>query len=267
MESIASRIEHSWQVAIGAAKAAGEYIAQHPLEGGGVRFKDEAGLNAVTEIDEAAERIILDTVQKTFPEDSIFSEESGDVATGSLWKWVIDPLDGTTNFTHNLAHSNVSIALLYDGKPVVGVVFNPFTNELFSAYGTTQSTVNGVQLQPSICAVASKAIITLGRSSEGKAKIRHAALYGYLHPLVRTTRVLGASAIDLCMVAAGRIDGAVWNDMRHYDVAAAAFIAQNAGLIVTDFSGSPFNWAVPLSDLLIAPVQLHANLVNLLKNS
>ncbi|MBI4423660.1 MAG: inositol monophosphatase [Elusimicrobia bacterium] len=204
-------------------------------------FKDEGHANVVTPVDLASEQAVLDEIAGSFPRHDFLTEEREARRTGSDWLWVIDPLDGTLNYAHGVPVSCVSIALLREGKPFLGGVYDPFREELFLARSGGGATLNGRRLAVSRVPSLSRALVVVGFPYD---RNRRASLYGGLTRdclrLVQDLRRSGSAALDLSWVAAGRYDGYWEFNLKPWDVAAGRLLIQEAGGKVTDFSGKPW---------------------------
>ncbi|MFQ6027164.1 MAG: inositol monophosphatase family protein [Dehalococcoidia bacterium] len=227
-----------------------------------VKYKDQH--NIVTEADKKSEDLILSIIQRAYPEHAIFSEEAGGMVTANGYLWVVDPLDGTTNFAHNLPHYAVSIALLHDGVPVVGVVYNPVRDELFTAERGEGALLNGQIIEPSAISHLETAVVIANRGSDPAEKLRFGHIFKVLTEHVRSIRVPGATALDLCYVASGRFDAIINNGCEFYDCAAGNLVAMESGAVVTDFEQR--SWKCERSDLLVAPESIHGYLTDVVKN-
>lgn len=184
----------------------------------------------VTEADRRSEELILTRIRDRFPDHSVLSEESGELSGDAGWQWVIDPLDGTTNFYSGLPLFAVSIALEHNGEAVIGVVYSPYLNEMFMAVKGGGATLNGQRLSCSSESVMSRAVISTGfpvdKNSNPDNNLDNVAA---VLPKVRGLRRLGSAAIDICYVAAGFLDGFWELNLHRWDVSAALLIAAEAG--------------------------------------
>ncbi|AGI31899.1 TPA: inositol-1-monophosphatase [Mannheimia haemolytica] len=229
-------------IAIRAARKAGNIIAkgyeQSPQD---TQVLQKNTNDYVTEIDKAAEAAIIDVIRKSYPEHSIVTEESG-VLNGSNEnvQWVIDPLDGTTNFVKRLPHFAVSIAVRENGRTTVGVVYDPIRNELFTAVRGEGAKLNEFRLR--IDAERRDLKGTVIATGFPFKVIRHRdahlnMLEGLMNNGVADFRRTGSAALDLAYVAAGRVDGFFEIGLKPWDFAAGELIAREAGAIVTNFVG------------------------------
>lgn len=220
-------------------------------------FKDRH--NIVTATDTECERSILETLQRYFPRHSYFSEEIGYIHGDADCLWVIDPLDGTTNFSKGFMHFCISIAFYYKKAASAAVVYNPISDELFTASRGSGAYLNGKKISTAGTDDLGKSVVMLNRGATREEKIRAGEIFCKLVPSVRSIRILGATALDLCFVACGRTDALINNGCEYYDAAAGNLVAEEAGARVTNFKGVP--WKLERSDLLVARPSLHAQLV------
>jgi len=209
----------------------------------GTEFKvssKEGRHNLVTECDKASEKMIIDTIHKSFPHHAILAEESGASAQKNEVTWIIDPLDGTVNFAHSIPVFSVSIAVAIGDKVVSGVVYQPMTHEIFFAEKGKGSFLNGTRLSVSPTTSLEKAILSTGFPyNVNENPLNCIDTFAKLTRLGLPIRRLGSAAIDLSYVAAGRFD-AYWEVTLHpWDVAAGQLIVEEAGGKVTDYAGNP----------------------------
>jgi myo-inositol-1(or 4)-monophosphatase len=231
-------------LAISAAREAGALIRDALDQAKNVERKSP--INLVTETDRAAETIILGILRAAFPADAIVAEESagGDRPSGRAW--VVDPLDGTTNFVHGLPHCAVSIGLLDDSGPLAAVVYDPCKDELFSAERGSGAWADGKRLSVSAEPQLSESLLVTGFPYDRRT---YSAFYlsyfeRFLHA-ARDLRRFGAAALDLCYVAAGRFDGFFEWKLHPWDTAAGWLIVEEAGGRVTNFAGEAYDpWGV-----------------------
>jgi myo-inositol-1(or 4)-monophosphatase len=207
------------------------------------KISNKEGINnMVTEVDHASEKAIIDAIKKNHPEHQIISEEVGELLQDSLYKWIIDPIDGTVNFAHRIPICCISIGLEHEGKMILGAVYNPFMNELFVAERGKGATLNG------------KPISVSKKEKVGVACLVTGFPYTYLDeengPLqvlerfIRRgipVRRLGSAAIDLCWVAAGRFDAFYEHQLQAWDSAAGFLIVEEAGGRVTNLKGDMYS--------------------------
>lgn len=218
----------------------------------------------VTSADTAAEAVIIQAITARFPDHAILAEESGRTDGQAGAQWIIDPLDGTTNFAHGLGNFAVSIAFAEDNEVAAGIVLNPETGELFTAVRGRPAELNGRPIQVSATATLSAALLVTGFPYDCQN-----CLPSLIRRLERCLsaaqgiRRLGSAALDLCYVACGRFDGFWEERLNPWDTAAGMLIARQAGAEITDFSGVPFS--IEKKELLATNRVLHESMLALLK--
>ncbi len=226
-------------MAVAAAEAAGEVLRngfgrQHQIE-----YKGEADL--VTEADEEAERKIKEVLGEAFPDHGVLTEESGQTEGHSDARWIVDPLDGTTNYAHGVPFFSTSIALERAGEVVVGVVHDPIANETYAAERGGGATLNGEPVGVSGTDEPARALLGTSFADRPEELEMGLELFGRLAGLARGMRRLGSGALDLCYVAAGRLDGCYEQGFSVWDVAAGTLIVEEAGGKITDRRGGRLN--------------------------
>ena len=231
----------------------------------------------VTAADRAAEHVVVDGLQRAFPEHAVLAEEGvlttrGEPSSASEWLWIVDPLDGTTNYVHGIPFYCVAIALAHRGEPVVGVVHAPELGETYVASkgaGATRTTQAGEvrRLQVSSAAAIEDALLATGFSYNRNEPGRDDNTRSVAHvlPRCRDLRRLGSAELDLCLVASGVYDGYWERYLQPYDVAAGAVIVQEAGGVVSDYDGGR-DWL--FGDSVVATNGLvHPELLGLLRGA
>ena len=226
-------------IAVRAARKAGNLIAKNYETPDAVEASQKGSNDFVTNVDRDAERLIIEVIRKSYPQHTIIGEESGELAAEDQdVQWIIDPLDGTTNFIKRLPHFAVSIAVRIKGRTEVAVVYDPMRNELFSAVRGQGAQLNGYRLRGSNARDLDGTILATGFPFKQK---QHAATYMKLVSKLFTQcadfRRTGSAALDLCYVAAGRVDGYFEIGLKPWDFAGGELIAREAGALVTDFTG------------------------------
>jgi myo-inositol-1(or 4)-monophosphatase len=251
------------QFAIRTAKAAGKIL----LEGFGRRMRIEQKqreTDLVTEYDRRSEACILEKIHKTFPDHRFLAEESGLSAAGDSPIWLIDPLDGTTNFAHGLPIFSVSIALREGGRMKLGVVYDPTRKECFWAERGQGAYCNGERLRVSGAAELGKSLLVTGFPydmwTNPQNNIDH---FERFSTRSRGVRRLGSAAIDLAYIAAGRLDGYWEMRLAPWDVAAGGLIAEEAGAKLTAMDGESDYLSDSPSVIAANPV-LHAKMADVL---
>lgn len=218
------------------ARAAGEILLKH--HGALERIEKKGARDLVTAADEESEALVIERIRDRFPDDAILAEETMNTEARAPRQWIIDPLDGTTNFVHRIPHVAVSIAWCEDGVPTVACVHNPILDTCYTASAGDGAFLNGTRVTASDTAELSESLLATGfhyhRESQPDSNLQHFVDFGYR---VRGLRRLGSAACDLCYVAEGRFDGywELW--LSPWDVAAGALIAREAGCVITDFDG------------------------------
>ncbi len=210
--------------------------------GGALRVDKKGTIDLVTDIDVAVERMFRTLVSERFPDHQVLAEELGGAAAVPPGPcWVFDPIDGTTNFAHGLPIFCASLALEVDGVADVAAVYDPTRRELFTAERGGGAFLNGRPLQVSATDALVDAMLVTGFPYDIHTRIEEiVGLFGAFVGRARAVRRLGSAAIDLCYVAAGRMDGFWESDLKPWDIAGGALIVAEAGGRVTNMDGSPF---------------------------
>ncbi len=210
--------------------------AQTQLRPDHLEFKGVKDL--VTETDKRVEAFLTDRIRSRFPDHCILAEESGTREGASLYRWVIDPIDGTTSFYHGQPFYAISIALEYDGNTRLAVVHAPALGHLFHAVLGRGAFLNDQPIQVSSAQTLTEAVMATGfaclRSGLTPNNLVH---FNRIVPQLRDIRRFGSAAVDLCYVACGRLDGFWEMNLNLYDVAAGILMVTEAGGVVCDFSG------------------------------
>lgn len=193
----------------------------------------------VTDADRASEALIVSGILAARPDDAILAEEGASRAGTSGVRWVIDPLDGTTNYLYGLPAWAVSIAAEVDGVVEVGVVADPSHGELYSAVRGGEARCNGVPIRVSGATVLATSLVGTGFAYRAARRAEQALALPTVLPAVRDLRRLGAAALDLCLVACGRLDGFFETGLQPWDRAAGLLIASSAGAVVCGYDGGP----------------------------
>ena len=222
-------------------------------------------IDLVTEADIESEKVIIDTIKSNFPDHSILAEESGEeLNKESEHLWIIDPLDGTTNFAHGLKLFSSSIAFSLNGEIVFGIVNNPATDELFSALLNKGAFLNGKPINVSKTKNVTDSLLVTGFPYNFKEIIKP-LMERFTNCLctAQAVRRLGSAALDLCYVACGRFDGFWEQNLKPWDTAAGMFIAKEAGGVVTDFSNNRFS--VEKKEILATNGNIHKEMLSILE--
>jgi len=204
-----------------------------------VKYKGEVDL--VTEVDEQAEQMIRGILLGVFPSYGMLAEEGGRLSGKEDARWIVDPLDGTTNYAHGLPIFAVSIGLERAGEVVLGVVHDPIREETYVAERGKGATLNGEPIRVSDTDELIRALIATGFPYDRKKLPEALELFGYFAALTRGMRRLGSTALDLCYVASGRLDGYYERGIWPWDIAAGSLILEEAGGKVTTYRGGGLN--------------------------
>lgn len=196
-----------------------------------VRTKSSS-TDMVSEVDEACERIIVEGLRAERPDDGILSEEGASAETTNGVRWVIDPIDGTTNYLYGHPGYGISIAVEVEGDVVAGVVHDPIHGERFAALRSGGATRNGAPIQVSGERDLGAALVATGFGYDPAERVEQAELLSRVIGSIRDIRRMGAAAVDLCSVACARVDAYYERGLNHWDLAAGALIAQEAGATV-----------------------------------
>jgi myo-inositol-1(or 4)-monophosphatase len=225
-------------IAVRAARRAGSIINRAALDSGGLRVTSKRAKDFVTQVDHAAEEAIIDIVRKAYPEHGFLAEESGAAKADAEVVWIIDPLDGTTNFIHGFPQYCVSIGIQHRGALAHAVVYDPTRNELFTASKGRGAFLNDRRIRVSALARFADALVGTGFPFKEVARLElyTRQLQTIMHACAGVRRA-GAAALDLAYVACGRLD-AFWElGLSPWDMAAGALLIQEAGGLVGDLTG------------------------------
>lgn len=223
-----------------AASAAGKIITDNWHRPKQIDYK--GAIDLVTSIDRASERIIVEILQSNFPDHSILAEEETDRrGSQSAYLWVVDPLDGTTNFAHSYPQFCISIALQHQREVVVGLVYDPIRDECFRALQGQGATLNDHPITTSAIGELDKALLATGFPYDQRSNPDfYLSFFKAFMTRSQGIRRNGAAALDLCYVACGRLDGFWELKLKPWDTAAGALIVKEAGGKLSDFSGNEF---------------------------
>lgn len=219
--------------AVNAAREAGHLLVArigHPQE---MRFKGRR--NLVTEVDVEAERLIKGSIRAEFPDHAILGEEEGGAKSSGGYGWVIDPIDGTTNFASGIPHFAVSIGLSLDNEMVLGVILNPVSEELFTAVLGRGARLNGEPIHVSEETDLRAAMVSLGLGYDDTKAVLSMDSIARLRPVIRGLRMSGCASLDLSFVACGRFEVFFHRFLKPWDVGAGQLMVTEAGGVVRDF--------------------------------
>jgi myo-inositol-1(or 4)-monophosphatase len=245
---VSDSLERLYETAVEGAQRAGRVLAERFPAARTISFK--GGIDLVTDADQASEAVLLAWLRERHPEHAILSEESG-VTRGSGYRWIVDPLDGTTNYAHQLPHFSVSVAVEGPDGVLAGAVYDPLREEMFAAARGRGATLNGNPLRASAITSLERALLCTGfpydvrQHPEGPV-----GLVARFVRLSQGIRRFGSSALDLSYVACGRYDGYFEFGLKPWDVAAGTLLVQEAGGVMTRIDGAPYDTSV--TDILAA---------------
>jgi myo-inositol-1(or 4)-monophosphatase len=226
-----------------------------------IQYKGE--INIVTEADRLSEALIVERIRRAFPDHDILAEESPETTTGSRFRWIIDPLDGTTNYAHGYPVFSVSIALEVEGIVRLGAVCNPMLSELFVASKGEGAFLNGSRLTVSRTETLSRGLLTTGFPYDIRVNPdNNMNYYRALSLNAQAIRRAGSAALDLAYVAAGRFDGFWELRLMPWDTAAGWLLVTEAGGTVTDLGGRPYDLKAP--HMLATNGLIHAEMAGVL---
>ncbi len=263
---------HYTDTAVHAATLAGEYLLanykRQRVDVQGIDTLSVANRGLSKEItsrnDHEADQIIIDVIGKRHPSHNILTEETGLIDRGSPFTWVIDPLDGSSNFVNHNPFFAVSICLVHHNTPITGVIFAPQLEEIVVARRGHGCTLNGRPVKVSTTSGLEESYI-VGCPGGDPDNNRFAKMGYVLHREIKSFRMIGSAAIEAYMVAAGRADAFVTLNISPWDVAAGVICVQEAGGRVTDLKGEP--WQLDKSDLLISNGLLHETILSRLQEA
>lgn len=252
------------QTAIDIVRRAGEI--QLARQASGFVISKKGAIDLVTEVDLECERMCRDVIAERFPGHDVLAEEFGSVQAErapSRWRWIFDPLDGTTNFAHGLPIFCASLGLEVDGRREVAAIYDPTRNELFTAERGAGAFLNGKPLAVSGTMAVSEALLVTGFPYDVHETMGPLVeLFALFLGRARAVRRLGSAALDLCYVAAGRFDAFWEQHLKPWDVAAGALIVEEAGGRVTGMDGSPFDPAA--AHLVASNGHIHEEMTRLI---
>ena len=260
------QMKHFFEVATDAALAGGMILEKYWGKLKDIQSK-EYSWDLVTEADKESEAMVLERLHSEFPSHALLAEESGlQQGLTSDFSWVVDPLDGTTNYTHQYPMVAVSIGLLYQHTPIVGVVYNPIFKELFQAAKGGGSTLNGQRIHVSRATALSNALLATGFPyNRRETDNNNYAEFCRLTHLSQGVRRSGSAALDLAYVAAGRLDGFWERGLQPWDMAAGAILIEEAGGRVSSYTGDRLD--LTAGRIIATNDLLHQELITALKTA
>lgn len=242
------------EFAVNLAREAGRLLIRELPKERHIDFKGE--VNLVTDVDRMSEELVIRTIQQSFPEHGILSEESATYESKSEFRWIIDPLDGTTNYAHGYPMFCVSIALEVAGSIQYGVIYNPNSDEMFTAGKHKGAFLNGKRLTVSNTKELSRSLLATGFPYDiRESDDNNINYFSAMAMKAQALRRAGSAALDLAYLAAGRFDGFWELKLMPWDTAAGWLMIDEAGGMVTDLYGEPFHLASP--HILASNGQIH----------
>lgn len=255
-------VDNYREFAVSIAKEAGIILKERFHGKHEIDYKGE--INIVTEVDRLAEEMIISRINKEFPHHDILAEESAGIEKGSKYRWIIDPIDGTTNYAHGFPFFCVSIALEKDGEVITGVVYNPILQEMFVAEKGEGAFLNNKQIKVTKTEELVRSFLATGFPYDiSQDPDNNLNYFNGMALKAQAIRRAGSAAIDLAYVAAGRFDG-FWELKLHpWDTAAGWLLVKEAGGEVTQISGDGYHLESP--SILASNGKIHGKMINVLE--
>ncbi len=254
-------------IAIKAAYAAGNLIQHESRNLSNIKIEKKGHNDYVTELDKKAEKTIISTIKKAFPTHNILAEESGNEGNNSEYTWIIDPIDGTTNFMHNNPQYCISIALKHLNKITHAVIFDPNRNDLYKAEIGKGAYLNDQRIRVSNVPIIQNALLATGFPSSDISQIDKYLLI-FKDMLLNTAgqRRFGSAALDLAYVAAGYLDGFWEFNLKPWDIAAGYLLVKEAGGMITDFQETQDFWQNG-GNIVAANPKLMKQIINIIQKN
>ncbi len=255
-------LRHFLDVSTKAALAAGEYLRRRIHRAGQIDYK--GAINLVTDCDRYSQKIIISTLRRAFPDHGFLAEENLQILAGKeKYRWLIDPLDGTTNYAHGFPIFCVSIALEKDGEILVGVIYDPMREELFQAMKDHGARLNGRPIRVSTTSSLNHSLLATGFPYD----LRESPVNNLVHFenflfRAQAIRRCGAAALDLAYVACGRFDGFWELKLNSWDIAAGLLLVIEAGGLVTDFRGEKLD--LEKREIVASNGLIHSSMIKIL---
>jgi len=225
------------ETAVSAARAGASVLLDRWRGIRHVEFKGEIDL--VTDADRQSEQAVVSFLRSRFPDHEVLAEEGSTGGASPIYRWIVDPLDGTTNYAHGYPHFAVSVAVEHEGKVLAGAVYDPLLDEMFQARVGGGAFLNGAPISPSRVDQLLQALVGMGFPYDRRLFGAVMRRFNYFARRCQGMRRDGSAALDICYVAAGRLDAFYEDHLYPWDVAAGILIAREAGCAVTDFLGRP----------------------------
>lgn len=244
------------------ARGAGEILRRNYGKRQSVHFKGE--INLVTDVDRESEAYIIDRIRSAFPGHGVLSEESSELKSESPYRWIVDPLDGTTNYAHNYPCFCVSVGLERDGELLAGAVFDPLLAESFTAGAGMGAFRNGERISVSPTEDLRRSLLSTGFAYDVKSSADNN--FDYFRGFVLTGQAIrrdGSAALDMCYLACGRFDGFWELKLNPWDTAAGLLILRESGGMATRLDGSPYDIHQP--DILASNGRIHGQMLEVVR--
>jgi myo-inositol-1(or 4)-monophosphatase len=248
--------------AVDVARGAGEILRRNHGAEQSVHYKGET--NLVTDVDRQSEEYIIGRIRSAFPDHGILSEESSEILSPSAFRWIVDPLDGTTNYAHNYPCFCVSIAVERDGKVLAGAVYDPLREELFTATSGGGAHLKGMPISVSATGNLRQSLLATGFAYDVNTAADNNL--DYFREFVFTGQAIrrdGSAALDLCYLACGRFDGFWELSLKPWDTAAGLLILVEAGGVATRLDGSPYHVHHP--DIIASNGKIHEQMLAVIR--
>ncbi len=251
------------EVAERAARAGGQVLLDWI---GRFQVREKGPSDLVTEADLASQQAIRQTILASFPQHDVLGEEDQEILKRtSAYRWIVDPLDGTTNYVHRVPHYCVSIGLEHEGKLAASCIYDPVSRECYTAAAGRGAWLNGKQIRVSAETTLAKSLVVVGFPASVKPESREITDLTKLLLAAQAIRRTGSAALNLCYVACGRFDAYWARETKAWDVAGGALLIQEAGGIVTSFSGGPISLEKPRYVAAATP-ELHQELMQIVRD-
>ncbi len=248
--------------AVGLAHEAGALLMEKFSQQIEIHYKGD--INLVTEADKMSEDLIIAAIRRTFPEQGILSEESPAINAGSPLRWIIDPLDGTTNYAHGYPVFCISIALEKEGMVILGVIYDPTRRDTFVAVRGEGAYLNGKRLAVSRTQELTRSLLATGFPYDIRSsKDNNINFFNKMAMEAQAIRRAGAAALDIAYVACGRFDGFWELKLMPWDMAASCLLVEEAGGKITGLSGVPWNILSP--NVLVSNGRIHEQMITVFK--
>jgi myo-inositol-1(or 4)-monophosphatase len=252
------------KIAVQAAKKAGSIQKTHYGRVRNIQYKSKNKLNLVTEVDHQCEKAVLSLLRKKFPTHNLWGEESGRGSGNSEFTWFVDPLDGTTNYAHSYPFFCCSVALVKNGQPLLGVIYDALRDECFTAEKGKGAFLNGKKLKVSATRTLEESLLCTGFAYAVRETHYNLDNFKRFVLTAQGVRRDGSAAMNLAYVAAGRFDGFWERGIQAWDMAAGVLMVTEAGGKVTDISGKPF--ALMAQNALASNRKIHRQIFKTLDN-